>query len=185
MNKKKFYFYVRILGKRIYKPIEPLASLLLKKMKLWQVLVVLVILEILGSLSNGWRVKPQEKAAWWPWLSQAHSQMAVAWFEAGNEEKALRELALANKLLIIKSGVNQENLRLIHDKISESKKIRREIFGWEEVLEKNPYYKDVLLRLSILNYQLYQNEKAKDYFERAEYLDPNDDEVLEVGKIIL
>jgi len=143
-----------------------------------------VILGIGGSLWGGWRPAGNERAGWWPWSSRSHSEMALTWFENGDEEKALRELGLANRLLIIKTEKAEESLKRAEEKVMEPERIRREIESWEKVLEEKPDYRDVLLRLALLNYQIYEDEKAKDCWNRANYLDPNNEEVQEVGKII-
>lgn len=62
--------------------------------------------------------------------------------------------------------------------------IEQEISSWEKILQEEPSYRDVLLRLSLLNYQIYENEKAKAYWEKANYLDPNNADVQKVGEII-
>jgi len=62
--------------------------------------------------------------------------------------------------------------------------IIQEIESWEKVLETKPEYRDILLRLALLNWKIYNNDKAKEYWEKANYLDPNRAEVQEVGKII-
>ena len=62
--------------------------------------------------------------------------------------------------------------------------IIQEIESWEKILQEKPEFRDILLRLSLLNYQIYENEKAKSYWEKANYLDPNNKEVQRVGKII-
>ena len=182
--KKNLIKYTKVLLRRVYRPVKPVLSPLLKKTKMWHVLGLLVVIGSAGSLFTGWRVTPQERAARWPWSSRSHSEMAVAWFEAGDEKKAIDELKLANKLFFIKTKVNKESLLRANNKVVEPEKIRQEIKNWEQVLETMPYFKDVFLRLAVLNYQLYEDEQAKYYFEQAEYLDPNDTEVLEIKKLI-
>jgi tetratricopeptide (TPR) repeat protein len=106
------------------------------------------------------------------------------WFENGDEEKALDELELANRLLIIKTEGAEASLKRAEEKVMEPERIRREIESWEKVLEEKPYYRDVLLRLALLNYQIYEDEKAEEYWQQANYLDPNNEEGQEVGEII-
>lgn len=110
--------------------------------------------------------------------------MALAWFDTGNEEMALKELELANKLLIIKTNKAETALRKAEEAVTRPEKIRQEIESWEKILETRPEYRDVYLRLSLLNLSLYNNEAAKLSWERASYLDPNSEEVQEVGEII-
>lgn len=62
--------------------------------------------------------------------------------------------------------------------------IEKEIISWEKILETKPEYRDVFLRLSLLNWQLFQTDQAKIYWDKANYLDPNNLDVQKVGEII-
>ncbi|MFH0942725.1 MAG: hypothetical protein V1810_00980 [Candidatus Beckwithbacteria bacterium] len=181
----KLIRYIKLLSKRVYRPVKPLVNPLVKKIKFWQVLTGLIGLLLIGCF---WPVnqnyKAQERAAWWPWSSTSHSQMALAWFNSGGEEKALEELRLANKLLIIKSNRAKTSLIKAEEAVNSLEKTRQEIESWEKVLETKPEYRDVYLRLALLNYSLYNDDKAKLYWEKANYLDPNNQEVQKVGEII-
>ena len=55
----------------------------------------------------------------------------------------------------------------------EKKRIENEVIKWEEVLTKYPGYRDVYLRLAALNWKINNEEKAKEYLEKAKDLDPN------------
>lgn len=176
--------YLRLLFKQVYRPIKPLVSPLVSRIKMRWVLVTIVVLAIGGSLMNGWSLSSQERAGYWPWFSKTHAELAVYWFEVGNEKKAIEELGLANKTLLIKTTKAKERITKAEDKVLGPEKIREEIRSWEKILDERPFFRDVLLRLSILNYQIYEDEKAKDYFTQAEYLDPTNKEIKEVKKII-
>lgn len=144
-----------------------------------------MLIGLVGSFWNaGNRYWAQERAGWWPWSSRAHSQMALAWFEAGNETKALEELKLGNDLLIIKTRAAEASLKKAEDKVTQPGKVRQEIASWEKILETRPNYRDVYLRLAILNYQVGEIKQAQSDWEKANYLDPNNEEVIKVGKII-
>lgn len=182
---KRIYKYSLVLLRRVYRPVKPLVSPLLKKIKFSYVLGGLIIIGVGGCFwFNGNNYKAQERTAWWPWSTKAHSQMSLAWLDNGNEEKALEELRLANKLLIIKTSRAEEALKKAEEAVNSPAKIRQEIESWEKILQDKPSYGDILLRLSLLNYQIYENEKAKAYWEKADYLDPNNVEVQKVGEII-
>ena len=51
-------------------------------------------------------------------------------------------------------------------------RLQKEITAWEKVLTEQNESRDVLLRLSLLYYRLYEDETAKTYWQRAFYLDP-------------
>lgn len=176
--KKKLAKYIKILWKRIYRPcVRGVANPLLEKVKLVHVLGGLVLVAILSSLVTvSPAFKAQERAAWWPWSAKRHAEMALIWFENGNEDQAIKELKKANK--------KSQSLTKAEEKVRQPEKIRQEIASWEKIIEEKPYYRDVLLRLALLNYRLYEDEKAVDYWERANYLDPNNEEVKQVKKVI-
>ena len=52
------------------------------------------------------------------------------------------------------------------------RKAQAEIGAWEKLNEIRPYSKDILLKLALLYAQINEVEKARDYFNQAEYLDP-------------
>jgi len=181
---KKILKYCQLIRKRIYNPVKPVINPLLKRIKLVYVLVGLVGLGLAGSLWNGWMVSGNEKVSWWPWSAKSHAEMAITWFENGDEEKALAELELANRLIFFETEGVKANLKIAENKVREPERIRQEIESWEKVIEEKPYYRDVLLRLALLNYQIYENEAAQEYFNRAEYLDPGNEDILRVKEII-
>ncbi|MFC1627201.1 tetratricopeptide repeat protein [Patescibacteria group bacterium] len=181
---KNIFKYCKVLWERIYRPVKPVVNPLLKKIKLIHVLIFLLSLGLAGSLWFGWQVRSTERASRWPWSARSRAEMSLVFFEAGDEEKAMKELEMANKLLVLRSKENLEAVRKAGEKVTAPEKIKQEIKSFEKVLEEKPYYRDVLLRLSLLNYQIYEDEKSKEYFERASYLDPNNQEVLEVKEII-
>lgn len=176
--------YTNTLLKRIYRPVKPFVSPLLKKIKLEHLVGILIIIGFGGILINGWVVSATTRVGFWPWSSKAHSEMAIAWLEFGNEKKAKEEIKMADKFMIVKTGSNINRLKKAEEKVKEPEKIREEIKSWEKVIEEKPYFKDVLLRLSVLTFQIYEDKKAIKYFNQAEYLDPNDTEVLKIKKII-
>ena len=181
---KKILKYCQLIGKRVYSPVKPVVNPLLKRIKLVYVLAVLAVLGLVGSLWHGWRVTGNEQVSWWPWSAKSHAEMALEWFENGDEEKATLELKRANELVLWETEGVRESLKKAEDRVREPERIRKEIESWEKMLEEKPYYRDVLLRLTLLSYQIYEDEKAQEYFERAEYLDPNNEEVEKIGKII-
>ena len=62
--------------------------------------------------------------------------------------------------------------------------LKKQVQAWQKVLKTKPYGRDVLLQLAALNYQLYKNDDAQDYWQQAFYLDPNNLHVQTIGKII-
>ncbi len=62
--------------------------------------------------------------------------------------------------------------------------LEKEIKIWETTLLDMPDYKDVYLRLGLLNWKINNQEQAKANWERANYLDPNDKTVQQAGEVI-
>lgn len=126
----KLIKYVKLLLKRVYRPVKPVVGPLLKKIKIVYLIIALLIIGIVGSYQY--------------------------WTEKKTYEEGLRQKAI----------------------------IEQEISSWEKILETKPEYRDVLLRLALLNWKIYNYDKAKEYWEKADYLDPNNAEVQKVGEII-
>ena len=50
--------------------------------------------------------------------------------------------------------------------------LRQEITAWEKVLTEKIETRDGLLRLALLHWQLYEDDQARAYWDRAFYFDP-------------
>lgn len=182
MNKKKILSYSKVFFKCFYRPIKPIADSLLKQIKVRRVLIMGIILVALGTIINKGRVVAQEKAAWWPWSSKVHSKMSLAWFESGEEEESLRELALADSWQL-RFRKNREAFEVAQKKVSKPTKVRQEIVDWESFLSQARYYRDGWLRLAELEYSQYNDNKAREQFKIGEYLDPIGENTLRVEKL--
>ena len=53
------------------------------------------------------------------------------------------------------------------------RRIEKEIYQLEIILENHPDYRDLYLRLALLYWQVNNQEKGREYFQKAEFLDPN------------
>lgn len=127
---KRIYKYSQVLLRRVYRPVKPVVSPLLKKLKLIYLLIALLIIGGVGNYQY--------------------------WTEKKAYEESLRQKAV----------------------------IEQEISSWEKVIETKPEYRDVLLRLALLNWRIFNNDKAEEYWQKANNLDPNKEEVQKVGEII-
>ncbi len=56
---------------------------------------------------------------------------------------------------------------------SERAKIQKEIKFWDSVTQKYPNYRDAYFKLAILNYQLKNFGKSREYLEKVLRIDPN------------
>lgn len=115
----------------------------------------------------------------------AHLFLAQEYLKRGNPEAVERELLLAANLSSLRPssifhlpsssvlGASLSPLKILARIKNEPQRIRKEISFWEKVIEEKPDYRDAYLQLAILNYQLYENKKAQEYFRQATELDPN------------
>lgn len=109
--------------------------------------------------------------------------------QSGWENEALAAFLRAEKLAA-KFGFLDSSGKLTGDLVNtqtlvyQPQKIKAEINYLNEVLIGKPHYRDLFLRLAVLHCQLYQDELARDYWQKAFYLDPNNWEVQQVGKLI-
>jgi tetratricopeptide (TPR) repeat protein len=127
---------------------------------------------------------------------EAHLILAEEYLSNNQVEEAERELLLAQG---IEFGIRDQELeiRVLGEESSsrweelwqrkieaKPEDIRQLIAYWEEIISEKPNYRDGYLQLAILNYKLFENEKAKEYLERALELDPNFETTKELKKVL-
>ena len=61
---------------------------------------------------------------------------------------------------------------------SDPEEIQKLISAWEKIVKEKPDYRDGHLQLALLYYKIFEDEKAKEYLQKAIELDPN----CEVGR---
>jgi len=139
---------------------------------------------------------------------EANLQMAEKFLENNQFEEAEKALLLAQKVSSfqfraagIASGdarpVSSSEKRVLGeqaetklDKLWQKKQysdpedIKKLISAWEKIVEEKPNYRDGYLQLAILHYKLYENDKAKEYLNKALDLDPNYEPAKELEFII-
>jgi len=64
------------------------------------------------------------------------------------------------------------------------KVLEMKIEYWKSVVAEQPTYRDGLLKLAILYMRVDDKEQSKEYWGKAARIDPNNEKVKEVGKII-
>ena len=133
---------------------------------------------------------------------EANLQMAEKFLENNQLEEAEKVLRLAQQHLrgggappsagrhlggemILGEQANTKLNELWQQKYySDPEDIRRLIAAWEKIIEEKPNYRDGYLQLAILHYKLYENEKAKEYLQKALDLDPNYEPTRELERIL-
>lgn len=152
----------------------------LKNYLLTSLLIGLVIWSVLTQnffLSNFEKAK--QAVARWPQLSKPHLMFALALFQTGNEQ-TLKELELGKNRFL----KNDKTITFVEEKVTGPEQIKKKIASWERAVEGGLQNPQVYLELSLLNFKIYEDNKALQYWEKANYLDPNSDLVNEVGKIV-
>jgi len=165
-----------------------------KKISLANIQTLILLLLFLIFLGNHFYprneiVQAQLEIRNWPLSIKKHLQMAEVYFNRGYKKQAIEEFKKAEILynsLSFLDLLNNTKNRIEKTKklLFYPEKIRQDINYWETVLKSKPHFRDVFLRLSILNYQLYQHKKTREYWEQAFYLDPNNKVVQKLGRII-
>lgn len=115
------------------------------------------------------------------------------YLKRGDMEAVERELLLAQDLVEKNPhspgsssvlGTSLSPLKILEKIRNEPLKIRNEISFWEKVVVDKPDYRDAYLQLAILNYQIYEKEKAIGYLKKAQEIDPNFEAIKSLEKIL-
>ena len=67
---------------------------------------------------------------------------------------------------------------------SQVNKIRLEKQYWQEVVIENPDYLDGWLTLATITWQIGETEEAREYLNKAKYIKPNSEKLLEVSRVL-
>jgi len=120
-----------------------------------------------------------------PNLDKKHYQIALI-----KKLLTLSQLDLAQNQININLAIfqNDHQITSLQDNLKETrntpKKLIKEIEKYENLIEIRPNYRDGLLKLAILHYQLYQDEKATQYLKKTLDLDPNFPPALKLQKLL-
>lgn len=180
---------LRLLAKKSYQ----LISLPIKKYFTFNIfhLISLNLLILLLLISYFWPrdnfIISQLASIRWPYSIKKRLNLTKAFFAVGDLEKAKLEVKQANSLyqlfkFIDWQGNLKQQLIVTNDLINQPEKIKKQINYWETVLINRPNFRDVYLKLSLLYYQLWEVDKARENWNKAFYLDPNNEVVQKIGK---
>lgn len=124
----------------------------------------------------------------------SHLLLTQEYLKLGDMEGVKRELTLAENLnsqpitynsqLSSVLGSSLSPLKIWQKIQNEPQRIKEEIVFWEKMVKERPNYRDAYLQLVILNYQIYENQKAKEYLNKALEIDPNFLPTQQLQKII-
>ena len=111
---------------------------------------------------------------------KAHLELAEKFLDNNQFTEAEKVLLLAQN-----EQTSAESKQLWQRKyLQDPEDIQRLTDSWEKIVEEKPNYRDAYLQLTDLYYRLCENEKAKDYLEKAIELDPNFEAAQELKTLI-
>lgn len=113
-----------------------------------------------------------------PYEAQSYISLANLYLEFNDYTLAKRELKTAIFFAKNNDEATEATGKLLDIERNERtrEEIEREISKWETVIAEKHNYRDAYFRLAVLNYQIYKNEAARQYLDKAMALDPNFEE---------
>lgn len=114
-------------------------------------------------------------------MAQRNSLRLIKQFILNNRTKRLFLFSLFLIVLLVSIFWPKRNLVSEWQK---KKEIEKEINQWEEILKKYPGHRDLYLRLAILNWQIKNDEKAKENLKKAKELDPAFEKTRELENLL-
>lgn len=149
--------------------------------------LLLLIISFLYPFSPSQKIKQQLLAN--PDDFENHLQLAEIFLQNHQFKQAGKTLLLAQEIKKQRPDlVKQTDLSL--EKLWQEKQendpqdIKKLIILWEEIVTQKPDYRDGFLQLAILNYKIFENEKAGKFLKKALIVDPNFPPAEELKKII-
>jgi tetratricopeptide (TPR) repeat protein len=128
-----------------------------------------------------------------PYDFKSHLALVEKLLDNNQFEQAEQALLLAQNLQI----TNSTNQKVLGETTSsqlqelwqkkhyaDPKDIQRLIDAWGKIIQEKPNFRDGYLQLAILHYKIYENEKAKEYLNKALEIDPNYQPTRELEKIL-
>jgi tetratricopeptide (TPR) repeat protein len=113
-----------------------------------------------------------------PFAARSYIDLADLYIEYNDYTAAKRELKTAVFFAKNNDEANDATKKLLDLERDERSRedIEREIIKWEKVISEKHNYRDAYFRLAVLNYQIFKNEAARQYLDKAMALDPNFEE---------
>jgi thioredoxin-like negative regulator of GroEL len=94
----------------------------------------------------------------------------------------------AEKMLLLMEGNQKNNSQVLvlrqQKNLSDPEDIKKLITFWEKIVAEKPNYRDAYLQLAVLQYKVWQNEKAEKYLKKALIVDPNFEASLQLKQLI-
>lgn len=162
-----------------------------KKFCLQTILFVFIILFFVNILAFSLFTKKEKlilKTARFPFLPNSHLQLSNYLFENNNLTRAEVEVKIIenSSLLSFILKIPSLNKYYLQTKtiITKPNKIGMEINAIEKVLINKPFYRDLLLKKSLLHWKMWTQNSAEESLKKASYLDPNNPKVKKLEELI-
>lgn len=162
--------------------------------------LVVLFLGLSLSLPKNQIQQAKERLAKNPADFEAHLMMAEEYLDHHQLPEAEKELLLAEESQPVRKFgdliINQSKNNVLGEatstltelwqikRESDPKDIKYLIDQWGKIIAQRPDYRDGYLQLALLNYKIYEDEKAKQYLGEALDLDPNFEPAKALGKNI-
>ena len=182
---------LQIIGKKVYRSLPQVIKLKLIAFDLS--LITIILLFLILWLNYFWPrnifVSQRLAVARWPNSIKKHVELGKVLFDLGDLPQAQVEIQQAEKIykywqVMDINGRLKEQIKEGRQYVDQKAVIESQVSKLEAILQDKPHYRDVYLQLSVLYYQVWQGDKAKEYWNKAFYLDSNNEKVEEVGKKI-
>jgi len=188
---KRFFKPVNLIWQKIYclLPIAIKNNLNSSNLKITILMILILVLSINYLEAKNIIVKHQLQAAYWPLSIKNHLNLAEDFFNNSDLNQAKLEINKAENLYYFYKifDFKQNSFKQINkaqEIINQPEKINQEINYWQKMLLIKPDFKDIYLRLSLLNYQIWQDDEAEKYWQNAFYLDPNNSTVKQMENLL-
>lgn len=148
---------------------------LIIRITLWSLLIGLISINIFSL----WQVDYDPSTSYVPILqtpfsARLHMNLATTFWGMGYHEKAKQEISIAADLSNASVlGASTSPASLLSEWESQPKKIEEHYAYWKTIATQKPEYRDALIQLGVLAWQLGKKNEATAFLQQAYNLDPN------------
>lgn len=150
-------------------------------------LIIVIMFVVISAYPSSEYTKLKLHVMQKPKDPRAHLQLARVAAQNSDWDVASREFRIAFQVL---SNSNKSVAGITSDYQQVERQVyakgylEKEIDYWQSLLNDQPGYLDAYLNLSLIHYQLFDEDLSRDYWRKAWKIDPNDEDVITLGKLI-
>jgi tetratricopeptide (TPR) repeat protein len=127
--------------------------------------------------------------SYWPLSPAKRLQLAKTYFKNNYPSQAQKQYNQAKTLyqkigFLDHSNKSKQQFQQTKELLSKEQTLKQQKLHWQNINQIKPNYPHALLQLSLINYQLFEDQSAQQLWQQAFYLDPNNEEIQKVGIII-